>query len=297
MATNSSFSLSSHQPSSTNKTTTMSPLDVMQNDAYFLSLVSSQRQLLNQLNMETALKREQEAQGRRPAKLKRGGSMLGMDVNSFMNHPFADRRGSLIGGDPHSLMNLPISERRTSIDLIFSKRLSIGMGYDGFMLPPMFPELEKTELDETSVKGDMDYGDVLLRKAKRRRSSLGLSFFLDDPKQARRFSMLSFSKPLDGNEGDDIDDVSTFEQPPVEPPTKRIRLDPNVDIATLKTKLEACADAMEKSAQSQQDIHDWDRKMGLKKSHSKTMRLSSRSRKKLRSMFKKQINQLASHVR
>lgn len=56
-----------------------------------------------------------------------------------------------------------------------------------------------------------------------------------------------------------------------------------------KKKLMSLSTAMEKSQQSQQDIHDWDRKMGLKRSHSKTMRLSMRSRKKLRAMLKKQI--------
>jgi hypothetical protein len=43
--------------------------------------------------------------------------------------------------------------------------------------------------------------------------------------------------------------------------------------------------SMERSQKSQQDIHDWDRKMGLKRSHSKTMRLTTRSRKKLRATF------------
>jgi len=55
------------------------------------------------------------------------------------------------------------------------------------------------------------------------------------------------------------------------------------------------SDAMEKTQKSQQELHDWDRKiMGLKRSHSKTMRLSTRSRKKLRAMLKKQINALNS---
>jgi len=52
------------------------------------------------------------------------------------------------------------------------------------------------------------------------------------------------------------------------------------------------SEAMERTQKSQQDIHDWDKKMGLKRSHSKTMRLTMRSRKKLRNMLKKQINQL-----
>lgn len=39
--------------------------------------------------------------------------------------------------------------------------------------------------------------------------------------------------------------------------------------------------SMEKSKASQTAIHDWDKKMGLRRSHSQTMRNSSRSRKKL----------------
>ena len=62
--------------------------------------------------------------------------------------------------------------------------------------------------------------------------------------------------------------------------------------AHLKKSLEGLASAMEKSAKSQQDIHNWDKKMGLKKSHSKTMRLSSRSRKKLLSSCRKEIKAL-----
>ena len=49
---------------------------------------------------------------------------------------------------------------------------------------------------------------------------------------------------------------------------------------------------MEETQNSQQAIHDWDRKMGLKRSHSKTMRLSCRSRKKLRAIVRKELSHL-----
>jgi hypothetical protein len=64
--------------------------------------------------------------------------------------------------------------------------------------------------------------------------------------------------------------------------------------AEVKTTMQGFASAMEVSQKSQQAIHDWDKKMGLKRSHSKTMRLSARSRKKLRASFKKEINALSS---
>ena len=47
---------------------------------------------------------------------------------------------------------------------------------------------------------------------------------------------------------------------------------------------DALGSSMKASQDSQQSIHDWDRKMGLRRSHSKTMRASSRSRKKLQEM-------------
>eukprot|EP00542_Grammatophora_oceanica_P011083 CAMPEP_0194027410 /NCGR_PEP_ID=MMETSP0009_2-20130614/1562_1 /TAXON_ID=210454 /ORGANISM="Grammatophora oceanica, Strain CCMP 410" /LENGTH=403 /DNA_ID=CAMNT_0038666465 /DNA_START=110 /DNA_END=1321 /DNA_ORIENTATION=- len=62
------------------------------------------------------------------------------------------------------------------------------------------------------------------------------------------------------------------------------------DPAKCKAQLEDFDSSMEKSQKSQLAIHDWDRKMGLKRSHSKTMRLSSRSRKKLRLAMKEAID-------
>lgn len=54
--------------------------------------------------------------------------------------------------------------------------------------------------------------------------------------------------------------------------------------------------SMIRSHQSQQAIHAWDRNMGLKRSHSKTMRLSMRSRKKLKLMIKKDITQITQSI-
>lgn len=55
------------------------------------------------------------------------------------------------------------------------------------------------------------------------------------------------------------------------------RFPKGIDYESFK-KLYVC---MEQSKASQTAIHDWDRKMGLRRSHSQTMRNSSRSRKKL----------------
>ena len=273
----------------------MPPLETMQNDEAFLTLLSSQRELLSQLNREAAQRRAPNNPQVRHFSKPRRGSILAFDPHSLMNRPIIEKRGSMLGADPFLLLNRPNSastDRRSSLDMIFSKRFSLGLGNDNYMLPAMFPDAERYDQDDSSMKefkGDLDFGDAMLRRMKRRRSSMGLSHFLDDQKQSRRLSILSISsKTVD--KCDDKLPLGTFsfgEQS--EPPSKRFRIDPNIDLSKLKNTMEACANAMEKSAQSQQDIHNWDRKMGLKKSHSKTMRLSSRSRKKLRTAFKKEI--------
>lgn len=48
--------------------------------------------------------------------------------------------------------------------------------------------------------------------------------------------------------------------------------------------------SMEKSIQTQTDIQMWDKKMGLKRSHSATMTQTTRSRKKLRKMLEKHLD-------
>mmetsp|Transcript_40449 Transcript_40449/g.74904 ORF Transcript_40449/g.74904 Transcript_40449/m.74904 type:complete len:782 (-) Transcript_40449:164-2509(-) len=70
-------------------------------------------------------------------------------------------------------------------------------------------------------------------------------------------------------------------QPPAAPP-KSLAVVTDEILAHLQ-------DFMEQSQDSQQAIHDWDRAMGLRRSHSKTMRHSSRSRKKLRAMREKML--------
>ncbi|CAJ1964853.1 unnamed protein product [Cylindrotheca closterium] len=63
---------------------------------------------------------------------------------------------------------------------------------------------------------------------------------------------------------------------------------PNINTnRKISSEVQKLADALEKSAQSQQDIHLWDRKMGLKRSHSKTMTQSMQSRKRLRGCLHK----------
>jgi len=70
---------------------------------------------------------------------------------------------------------------------------------------------------------------------------------------------------------------------------------PNQDKPTTTTATAAglakIASAMEASQTSQQNIHDWDKKFGLKRAHSKTMRESCRSRKKVLDFLKGEIDE------
>jgi hypothetical protein len=266
----------------------MAPLESMNNDEAFLSLLSSQRELLNRLNMDNAIRREHQTDGQFSAQYS---AQYSAPYSAQFPAQFSARKiGSMLEVDPFSLMNTPIIERRGSLDMLFSKRLSLNMGNDNLMMSTM-----PNEFDESSKFKDVGFGDAMLKKMKRRRSSLGLlsaAIMVDDSQLSRRLSMMSsFSRRTADGEDNFEDDLSFFENP--EPVGKRAKLDPSIDLTQLKSTMEDFSSAMENSTKSQQDIHDWDRKMGLKRSHSKTMRLSMRSRKKLRLILKKEINSLA----
>lgn len=64
---------------------------------------------------------------------------------------------------------------------------------------------------------------------------------------------------------------------------KRSSLTPGQTL--VKSRANKLVGAMKQTQQSQVEIHQWDRKMGLRRSHSKTMRNTTRSRKKLQKMF------------
>jgi len=55
-----------------------------------------------------------------------------------------------------------------------------------------------------------------------------------------------------------------------------------IEKAEVDRKVKTLSEALEKTSKSQQEIQKWDRKMGLKRSHSKTMTMSMQSRKKLK---------------
>jgi len=262
-----------------------------QNDSAFMALLSSQRELLNQLNKENALRRA-----------------------GALNNTSPRRNDDLLFGTRGSMF-----DRRSSIDMLvcpFPKRLSMGIGNDSCLLPEL-----PFDFGDSSHRCDYSSKDALpekkpkfeafdspIKPKKRRLSSLGFlsSSFFEDYLQTstRRDSLLSVSKlelrGLDASERSaiiptgidfgDEDETESLEPLELEPHIKNSKIDPEV----AKQRIESFQTAMDESQKSQQSIHDWDRKMGLKRSHSKTMRLSSRSRKKLRSMLKNELNALVS---
>jgi hypothetical protein len=277
----------------------------VQQDEAFLSLLSSQRELLSRLSRETA-SRQARGTGANAAPPSRAGV------------------SSLAQNHSRMFMNRSISERRSSLEFLFPKRFSMGLPGDFddpfrssvHMDGGHLDEISRITFEKKHRAQEVDSG-ATPRRTKRRLSSLGFlssSFFddhLEKPSSRRssilssgRESVISFTKVSslsskylsgdgnvdsasedDGDQTDDgIDDVSIE---PLEFENEKI------DPIQLKSLMENFNKSMEHSQKSQQDIHDWDRKMGLKRSHSKTMRLSSRSRKKLRSIVKKEICLLA----
>lgn len=242
--------------------------DAGSKDETYLNLLSSQRRLLNQISaagLPTA-----SCSGQRSPK---------------------ERRNAAIGGEltvSHNRMNRSISEPPPNefpynkISSTSPDRLVDPVSSASSCLMPPF----ETKQSGSEIGND---GDVKVTKP----PSLGLSLSFLDNLQSRRGSMASHREDVhlydpdgrldDGNEEDD-DDLSS-----IEPLEFKYDQEP----AFLVKEITSLDGAMAKSQDSQQTIHDWDKKMGLKRSHSKTMRLSSRSRKKVRALLKRELSSLS----
>ncbi len=244
-----------------------------ENDEGFLSLLSAQREILKQLKIETA----KRAKGLIPT--------TQMEESRTIVTPLL-----ILGNDsdPFDLMNEPIIEHRSigqdaSFQKVKSQRIS------GFDLPPSC----LVPASGNSFNGRGEYTGQNMTPSK--------VSHLDAPKSSRGGA--ERENGLDGivantfhfdsgsttaRTSNNVDfyhttksDVSAFLPKPVVPRDNK-KLHSNIDFVSLRREFKSFIAAMEKSMKSQQDIHDWDRKMGLKRSHSKTMRLSMRSRKRLR---------------
>jgi hypothetical protein len=227
-----------------------------------------------------------------------------------------DYLGNHYGGQlmTRTRANTSIADERSIGCMQFlSKRFSIGFGNfpDPFsMIPSRFDEDVN---DGVYAPGKPDkLIDNEFHRKKRRMSSLGFlspSFFEEHAKvkENRRSSiasvatmnsLASLSHPFEKDDNDDYSDVSSIDSEvhngfmfgqtgPVAPFQNK-----GFEKMKMKDIMIAFTEAMVKSQKSQQAIHDWDRKMGLKRSHSKTMRLTMRSRKKLRMMLRKELHAL-----
>lgn len=247
-------------------------------DVDFFSLLCAQREILKRLN------REKSSMAIERHGLKSTGQ-TGESATNFTSTLI--KLGSLTEiSDPLYLMNEPIIERRFSQDdlLHTAKSRRISGGFDilsAYGTPSsndFADDKKKKKRPKITPKKRFQVGaSTLGRKSAERHN--GLCGIIAN---ALVFDVDSTTARTPSNSDLRYTKNSVFTNAPKEGCKRVQQLDPNIDLATLRGEFENFVIAMEKSIKSQQDIHDWDRMMGLKRSHSKTMRLSMRSRNKLR---------------
>jgi hypothetical protein len=137
--------------------------------------------------------------------------------------------------------------------------------------------------------------------SKRRRTTLSFLDYIfeknEEPKQPTPQKPPKQRIEYDDSDDDDygviVEDVSSDDESDYGRDYAEDDSRPKIYLIEVKEKMVSFDGAMGSSQDSQQAIHDWDRKMGLKRSHSKTMRLSSRSRKQLREIMQQDIKELS----
>jgi hypothetical protein len=215
---------------------------------------------------------------------------------------------------PHSSM----ADRRLSVNLFHNKRLSLGLGGPSDHLLSHSYHIRVSTDKDVDLKSaimnryfDASHHSNTFGRSNRRMSNLGAlssSFFEDHDKTARResiasvasFASVASAHDVEKNESDDASAISEIGHDDREDDNiRQLTSGPIIECAfpalvasDIKEIMEAFTESMMRSQKSQQAIHDWDKKMGLKRSHSKTMRLSMRSRKKLKTMIKKDVGAL-----
>lgn len=280
---------------------------IMENDKYLHSLLLSQQHILNQMDLKAERRNSLFSDGPNTfdvfanesiANPSKSHKMLfskrlsmGSDIYAMPN----SRRLSF-GNDIHDMLS---NTRRLSIGseihdaLPYPKRLSIGndtfaypfsrrlsIGNDNYVLSNVDKD---GKLDLESLHYDITYNDCHKTKTScpsedttsscRSGSTLGVLQYLFD-----NYS----SKHQEHPQGEDISVSDSL-------PDEEEMMDPDA----LRREMLSFDEAMHQTQLSQKKIHDWDRKMGLKRSHSKTMRLSARSRKKLRTQIQEKLSEEA----
>ena len=278
----------------------MPPLDdSFQNDSAFQILLNSQRELLNRLKFEEG------NQGKSPHKKTVGQKN--------------DKIGNKIPNQNRirCATNLSIGLGNHENDhVLHSKRSSIGVGNDKYILPDMDSDKLDTEegytysflfdheegevADCKRQKLNLDHNDHVSKQ--RRRSTLGFLQYIFEKQEGQPTSMKAVRQmdckeqdvgsehPFEGDKCDDDHHVFMVDVDEKDDANLENNDSKNSSATEqVRNHIVSLEHTMEKSQGSQQAIHDWDRKMGLKRSHSKTMRLSSRSRKKIRNILKKEM--------
>ncbi|KAI2502483.1 hypothetical protein MHU86_11989 [Fragilaria crotonensis] len=243
--------------------------DKFHNDATFQCLLSSQRELLSRLNSE---------------------QKLVQPPHCVMDTP------NMSGQWPYETNHSIGFETFRNDNIALSKRMSLGVGADDLIMPGR--EFDSDQFSESLYDDAIKKGGKHAHfggTQKRRRSTLTfLEYIFEngpeptipmEPVQKRARNRVEYNDSDDEDYGVVIEDAYSDDDQIIE----------EDDFSPLKVPGEAknilitFDAAMGRSQDSQQQIHDWDKKMGLKRSHSKTMRLSSRSRKLLRQFTQKDI--------
>ncbi|KAL9186458.1 hypothetical protein ACHAXT_005696 [Thalassiosira profunda] len=200
--------------------------------------------------------------------------------------PFASyAKPAVVPPQPSQDMSLtPLNARNTPITdtpLLFADfMLGAGGGLDDSALPPPPFGLNQNKDIQTSAEvaamlavplQASSEGPLPLPKAKGRAKPWG-------SRKAKEGTDIGTDKPKPKDTSNHIVTPSTTSIAAV---AKEIRASMRDEGASDDAHIPEYASAMEASQASQQAIHDWDRKMGLRRAHSKTMRESCRSRKKV----------------
>jgi hypothetical protein len=278
------------------------------NDEAFLSLLASQRQELQRLNMESATAEIPRQQLHRHQTIHAS--------NSRKRPRTTMMQGRIINGphDPMSLTNTP-APAYSNEDVHQSQRLMTdAFGGSEFFGMSAFQKYQ--QVGNAGLVEKFQERDGKFETNQRSNAGLTSSFLsLEHVNHAttpipltRRLSLPSSTGTIESGDDSfeaDMDNIDSS-SPILEttPKTKSIssssvlappntQLDPRIPRDVAYDNLSKFVTSMDESTKSQQAIHDWDRKMGLKRSHCKTMRSTMQSRKRLRRMLKKDINALA----
>jgi hypothetical protein len=245
-------------------------VDKLQDDAAFQCLLLSQRNLLNRLKAEASLS-------------SRSHNYLYSNAKEDI---YINAANTSFDFEPVRIENFSKKQRlslETEADRLISADLNFMQDSEPFGFEIFDEKMECSKPSKKRRRATLTYLDFIFDKCTENAESA-------PPRERHRVELIDSD---DDNYGVILEDVfSDDEFEIIDSQEERVSsLKMNPDAA--KTLLVGLESAMSKSQLSQQQIHDWDKKMGLKRSHSKTMRLSSRSRKQLRHFTQRDIAHLS----